>query len=371
MKLRSTFLLLAWALVASAAQAQPRPTILIGQSAGLTGGQAEYSADVKQGIEAYFDAVNKSGGVAGKQLKLVSEDDQGKKDMVLANTRKLVEATKVVALIGYTSGAGVEGALAYIDGAGVPMLSPATGNMGIRAEFRKGLFHTRAGYDEEMKKLIGNLAGIGIKRIAIAYLDDVGPANPKTMHDTLALHQLKAIAEVSMNRNATDFSAQVDTLMRANPEAVVFISNGPPIVKVIQGMRAKGYVGQFATSSFSGLKVEDLSQHAAGLVMSQVLPPPSRTHLKLVKEYQQHLQEFAPGAKPNYTSLESYISARVLVEGLRRTGGNVSGPRLVEALETLGRLDLGGYDITFSARDHNGSNYVDTGVVTREGGLRF
>src|SRR5688572_23668208 len=84
----------------------PSGPILIGQSAGLTGGQAQYSAEIKQGIDAYFSAVNKNGGVNGRQITLVSEDDQGKKDNVLANTRKLVETDKVLALIGYTSGAG-------------------------------------------------------------------------------------------------------------------------------------------------------------------------------------------------------------------------------------------------------------------------
>jgi branched-chain amino acid transport system substrate-binding protein len=58
--------------------------ILIGQSAGFTGGQAEYSKDIKSGIDAYFAAVNKSGGVNGRQLKLLSEDDKGKKENVVS-----------------------------------------------------------------------------------------------------------------------------------------------------------------------------------------------------------------------------------------------------------------------------------------------
>lgn len=287
--------------------------ILIGQSAGLTGGQAQYSADVKQGIEAYFHAINASGGINGRQLKLISEDDKGKKENAVANTKKLVETDHVTALIGYTSGAGVEASLAYIDGTGVPMLSPAT-----------------------------------------------------------TANKLKAVAAVPMNRNATDFSAQVTTLLEAKPDAVLFISNGTPIVKIVEGMRAKGYGGQFATSSFSGLKViDDLKALSAGLIMSQVLPPVTRTHLKLIKDYQQHLQAFAPGAKPNYTSLEGYISARVLVEALQRSGSNLGAGRLIAALENIQQLDLGGYEVKFSATKHDGSHRVDTGVVGRDGSLRF
>ncbi|QJW84464.1 ABC transporter substrate-binding protein [Ramlibacter terrae] len=91
----------------------PVGPILVGQSAGLTGGRAGYSADVRQGIEACFTAANAEGGINGRPLKLLTEDDRGKKDNVLANTRKLVEQDKVTALIGYTSGAGVEATLKY------------------------------------------------------------------------------------------------------------------------------------------------------------------------------------------------------------------------------------------------------------------
>lgn len=363
---------LAAALLPVRAQAQKAGPILVGQSAGFTGGQAAYSADVKAGILAGLEAANRAGGVHGRPLKLLTEDDQGKKDNVLANTRKLVEVEKVTALIGYTSGAGVEATLKYLGENRVPMLSPVTGNMGIRADFHRNLFHTRAGYDDEMKKVIGGLALTGVKRFAVAYLDDVGPANPQAMHGALDLAKLKAVAAVPLNRNATDFTAQVDALVKANPEAVIFISNGPPIVKIVQGMRKKGYGGQFASSSFSGLKViDDLKDDGFGLILSQVLPPPTRTHLKLVKDYQQDLKAVAPDAKPNYTSLEGYIAARVLVEGLRKAGPAAEPEKLVAALEDMRRVDLGGYEINFSRDSHDGSRFVDTGVVSRSGSLRF
>jgi hypothetical protein len=94
--------LLAFSVCATAYGAGP--PIVIGQSAGLTGGQAAFSKDAQTGISAYFAAVNKAGGVAGRPLKLVTEDDGGKRDSVVANTRKLVEETKAFALIGYKQG---------------------------------------------------------------------------------------------------------------------------------------------------------------------------------------------------------------------------------------------------------------------------
>ena len=75
--------------------------------------------------------------------------------------------------------------------------------------------------------------------------------------------------------------------------------------------------------------------------------------------------------KPNYTMLEGYIAARVLVEGLKRAGPNPSRERLVASLEDISDLDLGGYLVRFSKDNQNGSRFVDLGVVNRSGDLIF
>ena len=366
---------LLWFAATASAQTSAQTSegpILIGQSGGFTGGQAEYAKDVKAGIEAAFAGANANGGISGRPVRLVTADDGGKREAVLVNTKKLVEVDKVLALIGYTSGAGTEGSLAYIEQARVPILSPATGNMGIRSTPSGYLFHTRAGYADEMAKIVGHVAQLGYTRVALAYLDDVGPANLKSMQDALAVHKLKAAAVVGLNRKADDFSPQVTALLAANPQLVVFISNAKPIVKIVQGMRAGGYGGQFATSSFSGPRVvEDLKDNARGLIMIQVLPQPKKDHLKFQREFHADLKAVAPATKANYTVLEGYIAGRVLVDGLKRSGATASRAQLVSALETLSDLDYGGYRIRLSRSDRSGSHFVDLGVVADGGRLVF
>jgi branched-chain amino acid transport system substrate-binding protein len=359
------------ALVALSSLATAQP-ILIGQSGGFSGGQAEYARDVKLGIDAAFAVANVQGGVQGRPLQLVTADDGGKRDVVLANTRKLVEQDKVLALIGYTSGAGTEGALGYIGEAKVPLLAPATGNMGIRLANSPYVFHTRAGYDDEMAKIVGHVAALGYTRVALAYLADVGPANLQSMQAALAAHKLQPVAVVGLDRNASDFGAQVQQLMAARAQLVVFISNAKPIVAIVQAMRRLGYHGQFATSSFAGSRVvADLKEHAPGLILIQVLPQPHRDHLQFHKAFHDGLRRVAPGAKPNYTMLEGYVAGHVLAEALRRAGPGVTRAQLLSTLESMGELDLGGYRIRFAANSRRGSRYVDLGVVTDEGRLRF
>lgn len=353
--------------LAAAAQAQ----YLIGQSAGFTGGQAEYSKDVRRGIEAYFDVVNAEGGVAGQPVKLVAEDDKGSRDQALANTKKLIEKDKVFALIGYTSGAGVESALAMIAEARVPMLSPATGNAAIRMDFNRYLFHSRAGYADEMRKVADMLAMTGTERFALVYLQDT-TVNRKVMEDALAAKNVKAVAAIGLDRNAKDFGAAIDSLIDAKPQAVLFITNARPFVEIVRGMKKRGYDGEFVSSSFAGTDfLSDLKEHAAGVKVIQVLPPPGRETLRIAREFREHLAKHDRSAKPNYTSFEGYIAARVLVEGLRRAGKGATREKFVAALESISDLDLGGYTVSFSPKNHSGSRFADIGIVNHKNVLVF
>ncbi len=359
------------ALTVAASATTFAKTIVVGQSAAVTGGQAAFSKDAQNGLLAYFSAVNRNGGVNGDQIELVMLDDEGKRDKTLANTKVLVTERNALALIGYTSGAGVEATLPYLLEAKTPMLSPLTGNMAIRAKFNKYLFHTRAGYDVEMETVVKHLRANGNAKYAIVYLEDA-KGNGDMLRAVLAKEKVVPVATLELNRNATDFSTAVGTIMKAQPEAVIFITNGQPLAKIAQGLRKAGYFGQIISSSFAGTRfVEDIKEDAAGIVITQVLPPLTKQINKVVRDFQADLKKYAPDAKPNLTSLEAYISARVLVEGLRRAGTAATRERLVQALERAGTLELGGYPVTFSERDHNGSRFADTSVVARDGSLRY
>jgi len=361
------FLFAASAAIAPAAGAE----ILIGQSAGFSGGQADYSRDVRNGILACFEAVNLAGGINGSRLKLVGEDDKGSRDQVLANTRKLIEKDKVFALIGYTSGAGVEASLPVIEAARVPMLSPATGNAAIRAEFRRYLFHSRAGYADEMRRIADTLAVIGVRRVALVYMQDT-TANRKVMEEALAANNLSAAAAIGVDRNAREFVNVVDSLMETDAQAVLFITNAKPLVEMVRGMKQRGYTGEFVTSSFAGVGfVNELKADAVGVKLIQVLPPPTRSSIRVAREFRGHLAQLDPKAPVNYTSFEGYIAARVLVEGLRRAGRTPTRERLVGALESMKSVDLGDYEVSYSPTNHGGSRFVDIGVVNTRNALVF
>ena len=105
--------------------------------------------------------------------------------------------------------------------------------------------------------------------------------------------------------------------------------------------------------------------------MIQVLPQPRKEPFQFQRDFIAGIAKLAPNTKPNYTMLEGFVAGRVLLEGLKRAGGNINRAQLTNALDSLSDIDLGGYRIRFSKDNHDGSRFVDLGVVDNTGQLRF
>jgi ABC-type branched-subunit amino acid transport system substrate-binding protein len=86
----------------------------------------------------------------------------------------------------------------------------------------------------------------------------------------------------------------------------------------------------------------------------------------VVKEYQ-ILAKSAGFADYNFSAMEGFLTAKVMVEGLRRAGKNPTREDLVDALERMGDVDLGGFYVSYSPKNHAGSKFVDLTIIGRGG----
>ena len=167
-----SFLILGFTFSGAAnAQGVTANTILIGQSAAQSGPAQELGKEMKSGAEAYFDAINKAGGVNGRKIKLVSLDDGYEPDKAAANTKKLINEEKVLALFGYVGTPTSNAALPIFTEAKVPFVGAFTGAQSLREPFNRYIFNVRASYFDETEEIVGHLARQGIKKIAVFYLD--------------------------------------------------------------------------------------------------------------------------------------------------------------------------------------------------------
>ncbi len=150
--------------------------VRFGQSASLSGGQAEYGKDVRDGIVAAFNAANKADS-KGPKFELVTLDDGGDKERCKANVKKLIDSG-VTALLGLTSGAAAEVCMPIVEEQKIVMLGTASGNMGIRSDKSSMAFHVRSGYDEEYRRMVTYVKAFNMQRVGYVFLKDTLARQP-------------------------------------------------------------------------------------------------------------------------------------------------------------------------------------------------
>lgn len=343
--------------------------ILIGQFAAISGPAALLGQRMQLGMQAYFTAVNAQGGVNGRSIKLVTRDDGYEPEKAAAAVKALIHEDKVFALAGSVGTPTGIAALPVVSAEQVPLVGMFTGAQALREPFNRQVFHVRASYFDETERIVQHLTTFGVKKIAVFYQNDsYGKAGLDGVLRALTKRQLKPVAIATVERNSVDVSKALEAILKSEPEAVVQISAYTSCAAFIKAARAKGYGGQFFNVSFVGSKAlaDALGEAGAGVVISQVVPFPYIANSQVVREYQQRMSE--AGHKDfDFSSMEGFLTARVLVEGLRRAGKTLSRETLIVGLESMHDLNLGGFTVNYSAKEHQGSSFTDLTIIGRNG----
>ena len=343
--------------------------VLIGQFAAVSGPAALLGTRMQVGMQAYFASVNAQGGVNGRQIKLVTRDDGYEPEKAAAAVKALINDDKVFALAGSVGTPTGLAALPIVTEEKIPLVGMFTGAQALREPFNRNIFHVRASYFDETERIVQHLTTLGIKKIAVFYQNDAyGKAGLEGVERALTRRQLKPAATATVERNSVDVAKALETIVKAEPEAVVQVSAYKSCAALIKAARAKGYAGQFFNVSFVGSKAlaDELGDAGQGVVISQVVPFPYAPASPVVREYQAHMT--AAGQKEfDFSSMEGYLTAKVLVEGLRRAGRNLTRESLVNGLEAMRDVNFGGFTVNYSPKDHQGSNYTDLTIIGRGG----
>ena len=370
--------LLAWPLLGAAAAAQAETgvtdtTLRMGQSAVFSGPAKDFGVDYRAGITLGFEQANRAGGVHGRHLELVSLDDAYDPQRTAENTRRLIDDDKVFALIGYVATGNLIAAMPLADKAGVPMFAPLVGTTSFRTQQHHLMFHVRASYAAELRKIVSHLAALGINKISVVYQDSAfGKANLETCLQIARDLQVEVLGSLPMQITASDAKAQTVALAQTRPGAVVMIMAGQMVEVFLRDYRGSGNGAPLYTLSVG---ITDAVGSAArlkggleGLVTASIVPSPQSNRHAIVADYRRQRSE--TGLKTDsYTQLEGYIVARVFIEGLRRAGRNLTREGFIRALEDLGSTKIGDFPLQYGPKNHNGSNYVDLEMYTRTGSL--
>jgi branched-chain amino acid transport system substrate-binding protein len=344
-------------------------TIVLGQSAALSGPAMELGKGMRDGAQAYFDYVNSQGGVFGRKIILKSLDDGYDAVRAAANTKQLIEKEGVFSLFGYVGTPTSNASLPAMNQAQIPFFGAFTGAQSLREPFNRNIFNIRGSYFEETEKIIEHTTTLSVKRIAVFYQNDAyGKAGLAGVTRALKKRNIEVLSVGTVERNSTNVAEAVNKIKASNPQAIVMISAYTSCAAFIKAMLAEGAHPLFWNISFVGSQAlaRELGKDARGVLVSQVMPAPWDDITPVVKEYKKLYQT---NGKPefNYVNLEGHIAAKVFVEGLKRAGPSLTRERFIKSLETMKPYDVGGFRVTFDSANHNGSNFVDLTIMTKEG----
>jgi len=344
-------------------------SIVLGQSAAFTGPAAQLGIQMNAGTKAYFDHINAQGGVFGRKIELKTRDDRYEANLCIENTKKFIEEDKVFALVSYVGTPTTVAAMPVFTEAKVPLVGPFTGAEAFRTPVNRYIFNVRASYYDETEKIVEQLVSTGNKKIAVFYQDDAyGQAGLKGVQIAMDKRNLKVAALGKVERNTVKVEDAVKTINAVEPDGVVMISAYTSIAEFVRQMKKVGSSTQFHNVSFVGSKAlsDALKDEGNGVTISQVVPFPWSPSVAIVKEYQGVMTK-AGTTDFNFSSLEGFIVGKVMVEGLKRAGKDLTREKLVAALEGMNRVDLGDFTINFSPDSHSGSKYVDLTMIGRGG----
>ncbi len=336
--------------------------IKIGQSAPLSGANAAFGKDIRDGALAAFKRVNDAGGLAGALLELETLDDGNKAEQSAANAAQL-EKNGALALFGFASATLALPALKVMNQARLSLWSPFSGADAVRKS-GKYMISTRASYEEEINKLINLWASGGFKRFGVLFYDDaVGVQNYQSV--TRALSSLKVQPlEVRIKRNAPVDAESFNALLKNPPEALIMTTLADAGAQIVKGLVARGKGGliQISSTSFAGNSqlLDALGGDGDGVSMTAVVPSFERRSLVLAAEYQADLAKLKPDLRPSYASFESYIAARALAELMRSMGKKPVREDIADAAARLRQVNIGGYNL----KTDGTQNYVDTVVIS-------
>jgi ABC-type branched-subunit amino acid transport system substrate-binding protein len=355
------------------AQGVTKTSILIGQSSPFSGSNKELGDDIREGLQAHFKQVNEAGGVNGRTLELIALDDGNDAKRSGENARILIEQRGVLALIGYASATLSLPALPFVEKNKVAFVGPFTGAEPMRV-FRRNVYNIRASYADELEKIVDFYTTTGSKKFSVIHYDDaVGKENLAAVELALTRRGLKPSSIGTLKRNQTDLGAAVSDVIKAAPDVVIATTLYKTTGDFIKSARKAGAGAQFASISFVGASAlaGELGDEGMGVVVSQVVPPYARNSIPIVREYQAAIEKSLGKKNYSFTSLESYIGAKVLVEAIRRAGANPTREGLLKTLDSMQNFNVGGYLVDFSPSNHNGSRFVELTAIGKAGRFSY
>lgn len=310
-------------------------------------------------IAAYFQKVNDEGGINGRQIRFIYENDSYQPAKTVAAVKKLVEEDKVFALVGGLGTAQNLAVMEYLIQNNVPHVWPATGSGSMSNPVKKNIFAVQLNYTTEATLLTQYAVDeLGSEKFAVFYQNDAfGKEGLDAVNAELVERGMAEAAGVSYEVADTNFSAQALKLQTSGADTVILYAVPKPGGSIIAEMGKIGFQPKMLSSSvINDPAIFELAGPAIeGLWIGAYLPPFDDLSNPKIAEYQEFMKKYAPEEQIGGFSEAGYAYAQVMTEALTRTGKDLTRERLIETLESM--QDYTGSlvpSLSYSPTDHTG-----------------
>jgi branched-chain amino acid transport system substrate-binding protein len=360
---RATVLLAA--AIAAAAHAQA--PIRIGASVSQTGSFANLGQNQLRGYQLCIKHANEKGGVLGRKLELVVEDDQSQAKNAVGIYEKLIMQVKVEAILGPYSSPITEAVAEVTEKYRMPMMAAGAASTSIFRKGRKFVFMNYSPAEVYLEGLIDIAAKRGLKTVAVLNEDTLFPkASAQGAVELAKRKGLQVVLAQAYPKGTTDFSPFLRKVAAAKPDVVAAATYFDDAVAITRGLKALdispklfgvtvgGDVPKFyETLGRDAEFVYGASQWLPELVTLRAggLIPIARQYPGAAEFVEAHNKEF-PGAGLSYHTVAGYGGCQIFVDAVRRAGSLDSG-RIRDILMKLDthtaygafRVDDGGFQV--------------------------
>ncbi len=333
--------------------------IKVGSHMDLSGPLAHWGIDVSKGIQCYLNRVNEQGGIFGRKIVILVEDDQSQPSRAREAVKRLLEVEHVFSILSPMGTVSSLSSMPLAREEGVPFLFPLSGHDAFFKPVKRYVFSLFTPYSAEARIGIDFLVqNLSARKIGILYQDDgFGGMIRRRIRSQLKKHDLSLVSEVPLLKGSSDLSPEIRRLKNDGIEALVLATVSRKGTLAIKTIRKAGWdVIVLGMRPIDPLSLIGMTKsNADGIYVSQQQwwidsKKPG------VLEFRKDFQKSFPGEPIPAQSMEGYRAAKIFVEALKRAGRKLSRDRIIMALETMRSFDDGvGPPVSFSNRNHLGS----------------
>ncbi len=321
-------LLLALSSGQVAAQQPAGEPIKVGAVLSLTGPGAGLGGPERNGIQLAEKRINERGGIRGRPLQIIIEDDGSKPDIAKSKAEALIHGEKVVALLGPSLTASTGAVATVTNGMQMPQLAMTGFGPAIEATY-KSLFHMLPPQALNARAMLEYIAkGLKAKKLGLLHDSGYGQLVLNNIQNLYKDYGIEIVAVEKFEVGATDVSTQAAKVRAAEPDVVGIIATSPVPFRNARQMRiTQPIVSAVGSSSYEYVK--GMGEFADDITFAEFIV--AEDPLPHQKEFVDYFHK-EKGTLPKTYDAAGWDATHVLAQALEKAGPSAGGEAIAAAI---------------------------------------